>query len=57
MTYLFRQNSVCQDTIAAHFAACEPAFVLALREQTDIDLYSEKLFDWHAALRHGNRKN
>ncbi|WP_312778638.1 GNAT family N-acetyltransferase [Pseudescherichia sp.] len=43
MTYLFRQNSVCQDAIAAHFAACEPAFVLALREQTDIDLYSEKI--------------
>ena len=44
MTSLFRENSACLDAIAAHFAACEPAFVTALREQTDIDLYSEKIF-------------
>lgn len=43
MTRLYCEDSASQQVIAAHFTACEPAFVAALREQTDIDLYSEKL--------------
>ena len=43
MTRLFCENSACPEALAAHFAACEPAFVAALRQQTDIDRYSEKL--------------